>query len=452
MNTNPAIAREGEISARRPVGPLAIARGLLGRLFDGSAESMAVELADGTSLYASRGPARATIVARDLGALRSLILGPSGAAAAAAVVKGDLDVLGDAEFAIAEVENASERLSTRDRVAIGLAALRLPSTPSTRADRAGRDAYRPRGRKHSLNRDKAAVSYHYDVSNEFYSMWLDRELVYSCAYFRDSGDTLDQAQLDKLDHICRKLRLRSGERFLDVGCGWGSLVRFAAREYGCTAVGITLSSRQAEYAREKIAAEGLSDRCSVDLIDYRQLAPLGPFDKAASVGMVEHVGSAMLPVYFRAVYDALAAGGLFLNHGITSQQQLGSGVARFAERLFPKKSTFIERYVFPDADLPTLGDIVGAAESSGFEVRDVENLREHYANTLRHWVRRLEAHETPARSAVGDETYNVWRFYMAGSAHGFAIGRMGLEQTLLVKRHSDGDAGVPLTRADIYRA
>jgi cyclopropane-fatty-acyl-phospholipid synthase len=452
MSTNPAIARDGEVTARQSVGPLVIARGLLAHLFDGSVESLAVELADGTSLYAPRSPARATIVARDLGALRSLILGPSSAAAATAVVRGDLDVRGDIEFAIGEVENASERLSTRDRVAVGLAALRLPSTPSTRAGRAARDAYRPRGRKHSRSRDKASVSYHYNVSNEFYSMWLDRELVYSCAYFRDSAESLDQAQLDKLDHICRKLRLRSGERFLDVGCGWGSLVRFAAREYGCKAVGITLSSRQAEYAREKIAAEGLSGRCSVDLVDYRELAPLGPFDKAASVGMVEHVGTAMLPVYFRAVYDALAPGGLFLNHGITSQRQLGSGVARFAERLFPKRSTFIDRYVFPDGDLPTLGEIIGAAESSGFEVRDVENLREHYAMTLRHWVRRLEANEAAARAAVGDETYNVWRFYIAGSAHGFSIGRMGLDQTLLVKRHPDGEAGVPQTRADIYRA
>jgi cyclopropane-fatty-acyl-phospholipid synthase len=452
MNTNPAIARDADVSAKRSVGPLATARELLARLFHGSVESLAVELADGSSLFAPRTPARATIVARDFGALRSLILGPSSAAAATAVVNGDLDVKGDVEFAIAEVENAGERLGTRDRAAIGLAALRLPSTSSRRGDAAGRRAYRPHGRKHSLNRDKAAVTYHYDVSNEFYSMWLDRELVYSCAYFRDPADSLDQAQLAKLDHICRKLRLRAGERFLDVGCGWGSLVRFAAREYGANAVGITLSSRQADYARARIAAEGLSDRCSVDLIDYRKISPLGEFDKAASVGMVEHVGVAMLPVYFRAVYDALVPGGLFLNHGITSQRQLGSGVARLAERIFPKKSTFIERYVFPDGDIPSLVEVIGAAESSGFEVRDVENLREHYAKTLRHWVRRLEANEAAARGTVGDETYNVWRFYMAGSAHGFSIGRMGLDQTLLVKRHPDGAAGVPPTREDLYRA
>jgi cyclopropane-fatty-acyl-phospholipid synthase len=228
-------------------------------------------------------------------------------------------------------------------------------------------------------------------------------------------------------------------------------VRFAAREYGAHAVGITLSKRQAEYARQRIDKEGLADRCTVELCDYRELSPLGPFDKAASIGMVEHVGSTMLPVYFRAVYGALVPGGLFLNHGITSQRSQSAGLARIVEFVFPKRSTFIERYVFPDGDLPRRSETISAAESAGFEVRDVENLREHYATTLRQWVSRLEANEETARATVGDETFNVWRFYMAGSAHGFSIGRMGLDQTLLVKRHPDGKADIPPTRADIYR-
>ena len=425
---------------------------MLTLLLGGNATELAVELADGTALFAPEGRRRATIVARSLGALRSLVLGPGSEETARAVIGGDLDVRGDAEFAIAQFEQVSDRLSAREKVAIGALALRLPRAPLPPETADGRRANRARGRKHSLRRDRAAIAYHYDVSNEFYSLWLGRELVYSCAYFRDADNSLDQAQLDKLDHICRKLRLRRGERFLDVGCGWGSLVRFAAREYGAEAVGITLSERQAEYARLRIEAEGLADRCRVELRDYRELAALELFDKAASVGMVEHVGIGMLGTYFGAVFDALKPGGLFLNHGITSQRKLATGVTRLVERVFPKRSTFIERYVFPDGDLPRLTDVVTAAEAAGFEVRDVENLREHYARTLRHWVARLESNEAAARRAVGDETYNVWRFYMSGSAHGFAIGRMGLDQTLLIKRLADGTAVVPPTRDDVYRA
>ena len=428
-----------------------VARDLLRRMLHGRSEAVAVELADGTTLYAGEDPPRAVIVARDLGALRSLVLGPASAGAARAVVEGDLDVRGDVEHAIAQVERVADGIGPREAARIGALALRLPRARSEHAAERARRAYRARGRKHSRERDRAAIAYHYDVSNEFYELWLDRELVYSCAYFRDGVDSIDQAQLDKLDHICRKLRLRAGERLLDVGCGWGGLVRFAAREYGATAVGITLSARQAEYARKRIESEGLAGRCSVELVDYREAKSLGAFDKAASVGMVEHVGIEMLPAYFRAVFDALEPGGLFLNHGITAQRARPRGARALLERVAPKRSTFIERYVFPDGDLPRIDEIALAAADAGFEVRDVENLREHYATTLRHWVRRLESNEQRARAAVGDETYNVWRFYMAGSAHGFAAGRMGLGQTLLVKRLPDGSAPVPSTREDLYR-
>lgn len=428
-----------------------VARDMLQRMLRGRADGIAVELADGTTLYAGDGAPRSVLVARHLGALRSLVLGPASGAAAKAVVEGDLDVRGDVEHAIAQVERVADGLRARDAATIGALALRLPRARGEHAERRARHAYRPHGRKHSIARDKAAISYHYDVSNEFYELWLDRELVYSCAYFRDGVDSLDQAQLDKLDHICRKLRLRPGERLLDVGCGWGGLVRFAAREYGAHAVGVTLSTRQAAYARRRIEKEALQDRCSVELIDYRELGPLGTFDKAASVGMVEHVGIGMLREYFDAVYGALAPGGLFLNHGITSQRSRPTGIGALVERVAPKRSTFIERYVFPDGDLPRIDQIALAAADAGFEVRDVENLREHYAKTLRSWVRRLEANEASARAAVGDETYNVWRFYMAGSAHGFAAGRMGLGQTLLVKPLPDGSAPVPSTREDVYR-
>jgi len=442
----------GSYNAKRAdTDAIGVARSMLRLMLEGHSDRLGVELADGTTLYAGEGAPRAVIVARHLGALRALALGPESAAAARSVIEGDLDVRGEVEHAIAQVERFSRELRARDAAVIVSMALRLPRPHGDRTDGRLRHAYRARGRKHSLDRDKAAIAYHYDVSNEFYEMWLGRELVYSCAYFRERAQSLDDAQLAKLDHICRKLRLRAGERLVDVGCGWGSLVRFAAREYGAKAVGVTLSQRQAEYARKRIEVEGLADRCEVELLDYRELDKLGPFDKAASVGMVEHVGIDMLPAYFRAVHGALVPGGLFLNHGITSQRVRPSGLAALFERFVPKRSTFIERYVFPDGDLPRIDQITVAAEEAGFEVSDVENLREHYAMTLREWVRRLEANEARARATVGDETYNVWRFYMAGSAHGFSVGRMGLGQTLLAKRLPDGRVSVPPTREDVYR-
>ncbi len=285
------------------------------------------------------------------------------------------------------------------------------------------------------------------MSNEFYALWLDADLTYSCAYFRDESDSLDDAQHAKYEHICRKLRLRRGERLLDIGCGWGGFILFAARHYGVTAVGITLSRKQADYARARIAAEGLQDRCDVELRDYREIGPLGTFDKAASIGMVEHVGHALMPVYFKAAFEALAPGGLFLNHGIVTQRERARTLGG---HFFPRESRFLEAYVFPDGDVPRLEAMTETAQDAGFEVRDVENLREHYALTLRHWVRRLEKSETQARAIVGDETYNVWRFYMAGSAHGFAAGRSGLVQMLLAKRTTDGVTRLPLTREDVY--
>ncbi|HYK52822.1 MAG TPA: cyclopropane-fatty-acyl-phospholipid synthase family protein [Candidatus Eremiobacteraceae bacterium] len=442
----------GSYSAQRAdTDAVDVARSMLRLMLDGRTDKIGVELADGSMLYAPDGATRAVVVAKDLGALRSLILGADSTAAARRIVEGDLDVRGDVEHAIAQFERLSDGMRARDAAKIAAMALRLPRSHGEHAEQRARHAYHAHGRKHSIDRDKAAIAYHYDVSNEFYELWLDRELVYSCAYFKDGVQSLDDAQLAKLDHICRKLRLQAGESLIDVGCGWGSLVRFAAREYGAKAVGITLSRRQAEYARRRIEAEGLADRCAVELLDYRELGKLGPFDKAASVGMVEHVGVGMLPVYFSAVHDALAPGGLFLNHGITSQRTRPSGLAALIERFAPKRSTFIERYVFPDGDLPRIDQITIAAEGAGFEVRDVENLREHYATTLRHWVRRLEANEARARAAVGDETYNVWRFYISGSAHGFSVGRMGLGQTLLAKRLPDGTVRMPPTRDDLYR-
>jgi cyclopropane-fatty-acyl-phospholipid synthase len=423
------------------------ARAIIELLFAGVQAPIAVRLTDGTPLHVPTGVAKSTIVIRHPGVIRSLLTRASDLAAGESLVRGDIDVLGDAESAFAAFDEIARVRSAADWAAILAAAAKLPAPPAPQVQERSRGRARLRGRLHSLDRDRAAIAYHYDVSNEFYALWLDRDLTYSCAYFHDASETLDEAQRNKYEHICRKLRLMPGERLLDIGCGWGGLVRYAAREHGATAVGITLSAKQAEYARARIEAEGMADKCRVELVDYREVAPLGAFDKAVSVGMVEHVGDALLPVYFESVAGALKPGGLFLNHGIVTQKPKRRGLGA---RFFPHDSRFIESYVFPDGELPRLAAMTEAALESGFELRDVENLREHYALTLRRWVSGLESHEARARELVGDETYNVWRFYMAGSAHAFAAGRQGVVQMLLSKPMPDGRAAVPLTRADLY--
>jgi len=298
-----------------------------------------------------------------------------------------------------------------------------------------------RGRQHSRDRDKQAIKYHYDRSNAFYQLFLDQRMVYSCAYFPDGDTTLDQAQVQKLDYLCRKLRLQPGEQLLDIGCGWGGLLIYAAQHYGVYGRGITLSEEQAKLARERIDAAGLADRCSVEVRDYREVQPpQGGFDKLVSVGMFEHVGGEMLDTYFRRAYSLLKPGGVFLNHGI----------AQDARQPFVKKNTFVTTYVFPDGELLPLNTTLHAAEMSGFEVRDVESLREHYSMTLRHWINNLEAHADEARQETDETTYRVWRLYMAGAQNAFDTGLNNLYQTLMVKPLSPGKNTLPLSRADWY--
>lgn len=428
---------------------VALALEIVRRAFAGIDEPIAVVLADGTVLREPSGPLEATIILSQPAILRVLLARASDLGAGEAVMRGEIAVEGDIERAMRTLDHVAAARTPREWISIAALAAKLPQLPL-----APRVAQRPRlrGRVHSIERDRAAIAYHYDVSNDFYALWLDENLTYSCAYFTDEADTLDRAQIRKYDLICRKLRLKRDERLLDVGCGWGGLVRFAAREYGAQAVGVTLSRRQAEYAQERIAEENLQRHCRVELLDYRELADLGPFDKAASVGMVEHVGEQNLNRYFKSVFDALIPGGLFLNHGIVAQQPTATGLRALAERFFPQRSHFTESYVFPDGEMPRLAPMTDAALRAGFEMRDLENLREHYTQTLRYWVRRLEAHEERARSMVGDATYNVWRFWLAGSAHSFATGRLGVVQMLLAKWTADAQALVPRTRADIYAA
>jgi len=395
-----------------------------------------------------------TLVFTRPGALRRMLLPPSELSIVEAYLSGDVDVEGDLSAAVTIADAINGQL--RSPLVLASVVRNLLALPKddTRADEVRRiradHKVAPSGRRHEPRRDRAAIQYHYDVGNDFYQLWLDHRMVYSCAYFASPAMTLDDAQEAKLDLVCRKLRLHPGERFLDVGCGWGALVMHAARHYDVQAVGITLSQQQLALARDRIDAAGLASRCRIELCDYRDVSRLGTFDKAASIGMVEHVGVDHLPKYFASVHGVLQAGGLFLNHGIVSVEashrlSLGQQI----ERKLWRRDAFIEQYVFPDGKLGAFHSVVGSAEGSGFETRDVESLREHYALTLREWVRRLESCEGEAIALVGQHAYRVWRLYMTAAEYGFAHGRLNVLQTLFSKPRN-GDAMLPLTRADLY--
>jgi cyclopropane-fatty-acyl-phospholipid synthase len=284
------------------------------------------------------------------------------------------------------------------------------------------------------------------VGNDFYALWLDGLMVYSCAYYESPSTSLEDAQAAKLDLVCRKLRLRPGERLLDVGCGWGALVIHAADHYGVRALGVTLSEAQASLASERVAVAGLGDRCRIEIRDYRDLPAGETFDKIASVGMVEHVGVDHLPEYFGALHRALAPGGLLLNHGIVNATARRRGWRERLERRIWKRDAFIDQYVFPDGKLGPLHAVIASAEAAGFETRDVESLREHYVLTLREWLRRLMRNRERAIALTDARTYRTWRLYMSASAHGFASARLNVVQTLLARPDSSGRAGLPLKR------
>ena len=400
----------------------------------------AVRLWDGTVWRpeaAAGQSARFTIVLQHPGALRKMFLPPNELTLGEAYIYNDFDIEGDIEavFSIAD-QFLEGRWGKVEQLRYGQRLLSLPKSGQARPDDA---AAKLRGAMHSRERDRQAVTYHYNRSNDFYALWLDARMVYSCAYFASPDDDLDTAQERKLEYICRKLRLRPGERLLDIGCGWGGLVLYAAQHFGVDAYGITLSEPQAELARQRIQQAGLAERCRVEVRDYRDVNQPGSFDKIVSVGMFEHVGEALLPVYFKQAWSVLRPGGVFLNHGIASNMSIPN----------LGKDSFARHYVFPDGELVPINATLRAAESSGFEVRDVESLREHYALTLRHWVRRLEEHADEAHRLTDDVTYRIWRLYMAGAAHGFKVGSSNIYQTLLAKP-ARGESGLPLTRADWY--
>lgn len=293
--------------------------------------------------------------------------------------------------------------------------------------------------RHTPSDDAKSISHHYDVSNDFYRLWLDERMVYSCAYFRTGTESLDKAQEEKLDLICRKLRLKPGDHFLDIGCGWGALIFWAQRHYGVKALGVTLSKAQFEHVRDQIVERGLDGEVEVRFQDYRHIAGAELFDKIASVGMFEHVGIKNLPTYFSTINRLLKSGGLVLNHGITNRITQDDVVRGSA-------GDFIERYVFPGGELPDVAHAMAVMANEQLEVFDVEGLRPHYAQTLMHWVDRLEARKDEALRLVGEKSYRIWRIYMAGSAHAFERGWISIYQLLAAKNSGLGLSPQPWNR------
>ncbi len=400
------------------------------------ATHVGIRLWDGTR-WPDDTPRRTTIALQHEGSLRAMFVPMSEMTMSEAYLRDDYDIEGSIQDVFDFLLSLGVSMGPLQKAKTALGVMRLPRGEKRTV---GRAPARLTGKRHSPDRDRQAVAYHYNMPNEFYGLWLDSSMAYSCAYFEREEDDIEAAQRQKYDHICRKLRLKPGQRLLDIGCGWGGLVLHAARHWGVDATGITLGEGQVALAQERIAASGLGDRCRVLLRDYRELEEGEPYDALVSVGMCEHVGEANLPAYFGGAFRLLKAGGAFLNHGITLGLRQNTG----------RGPSFVDAYVFPDGELLPLPVFLRAAEGAGWDIRDVENLREHYARTLRHWVGRLEERHEQAVGLVDESSYRAWRLYMASSAFGFDIGRIKLYQTLLVKPDDKGRTALPLTRADWY--
>ncbi len=404
--------------------------------------------------------AQCTVVFRNRRGLRRIVWSPDELGLARAFVSGDVDVEGGDIFGLLDMPQVIERIARHRMHGVDAKAVRRGIGRAVRLGAVGPPPRPPamemrgrRGGRHSEARDASSVSSHYDIGNEFYRILLGPSMVYSCAYWADGVESLEEAQRGKCEHICRKLGLQPGMRLLDVGCGWGTMAIHAAREHGVRAVGVTLSRAQLELARERAAEAGVADRVEFRLQDYRAIED-GPFDAICSIGMAEHVGRANLPVYAEDLHGLLRDGGRLLNHQISSVRPLPARERRRdASTRRRGARTFIDRYVFPDGEILPLSITVDALERGGFEVRDAESLREHYALTLRAWVANLQARWPEAVSLVGDERARTWLLYLAASALGFEYPhRLGLNQVLAVKPGPDGASGMPRTRAWLYRS
>ncbi|GGL00101.1 cyclopropane-fatty-acyl-phospholipid synthase [Sphaerisporangium melleum] len=356
---------------------------------------------------------------------------------ARAYIAGHLDVQGDMYTLLTEMAEITlndmpvrEKISVARSLGIKPLLMRVPPPPQE----VRRSTMARLGSRHAKQRDAEAIHHHYDVSNRFYEWVLGPSMAYTCACFPEEGSSLEEAQFAKFDLVAKKLGLKPGMRLLDVGCGWGGMVMHAAKHYGVKGLGVTLSRQQAEWAQKAIAEAGLSELAEVRHLDYRDVTETG-FDAVSSIGLTEHIGKDQLPGYFGFLYGKLKTGGRLLNHCITRPTGTEKTI---------NKGGFINRYVFPDGELESVGHLIRAMEDTGFEIRHEENLREHYAKTLEKWCANLDDHWDEAVKEVGPGTARVWRLYMAGCIVGFERNKVQLHQVLGVKLDDDGEAGVPL--------
>lgn len=422
---------------------ITLAKSILHRLFKQYQGTFAVRLWNDTVLQIGEGLPAFTLAIKHNRVLYHLVWFRDPIRLAEAYFNGEVEVSGDFNEAIGlryYLEKLSLPIQEKAKLAfqsIMLGTQKQENPKKKSFSNRVMDFYRHNALRQN---DVESIAFHYDVSNAFYKLWLDERMVYSCAYFEDKTQDLDLAQRNKLDHICRKLRLQAGDAYLDIGCGWGALVCWAAKHYGVKAHGITLSRNQYEYALAEVKRLGLEDNVTIELRNYRDLPKIGTYDKVSSIGMFEHVGLKNLAAYFSTVHQVLKPGGLFLNHGITSDE---------AEWGHSVSTRFINRHVFPDGELDTISNIQSRMEDADFEIFDVEGLRPHYAYTLRHWVSRLEENQQEAIKLVGERTFRIWRLYMTGCAIQFEQGATGIYQILAERKHL-GMPNIPLTRRDLY--
>jgi cyclopropane-fatty-acyl-phospholipid synthase len=418
--------------------PVSTSQSILGEMAKGYPGSFTVRFWDVTEWQPNAGPTPFTLALKHPGALRAMFWPFSKVGLGESYIFDDFDVEGDIFAFTGWLRHLVGQMDTRtiwDKSRLLRALLKLPKQMNPR-DRS--KAGRPTAGDHRIENEREAISYAYDLTAEFFQLFLDPRMQYSCAYFATPDEDLDLAQERKLDYACRKLRLKSGERIVDFGCGWGGLVVHAAKHYGVEAIGVTLSAEQAKRGERRISENGLDGQVRIAHCDYREFADPTPFDKAVSIGIGEHIGNENLPTYFAKVYSCLRPGGTYLHHSITLRPNTP----------YPRWTAFARKYVFPNGELQTILHVLDSAAGAGFEIRDVESLREHYVLTLENWVRRLEANRSQALEMVGDVSYRIFRIYMAGATMGFRSGVYNLNQCLLVKPHADGTAGLPLTRGD----
>lgn len=361
-------------------------------------------------------------------------------------INGYVDIHGDLiDFvAVAREKRPTQKLKKINKFFLLRQALPLLLSFSKKISGQHEYLYDEVGRKESRRDNKKFIQFHYDISNNFYALFLGDEMQYSCGYFTDPNNSLDQAQYDKLDIICRKLRLKPEEKLLDIGCGWGGLICHAAQNYGVKAHGITLSQKQFDYTTAKIKRLGLEDRITVELRDYSTLEDT--YDKIASIGVFEHIGIANMPIYFQKIKSLLRDRGILLNHGISRHAKR----TRRAARKIRAERRLLLKYIFPGSEIDNVGHTLDLLEINGFEVHDVEAWREHYALTTRHWYKKLMARKEEAINFVGIEKFRLWALYLAGVSIGFTDGSMHICQIVATKHSAKGASGLPLTRADLY--